>query len=102
LKGNYWNRSICDFCRQGSLYVGGCFEYSKSLYRVSTYLKVFTEYFEELVMEMPIKFEVSVMQVGNSLRITVPKEVAQHLQVKKGDKVVMYSDNSHVVMEKKR
>jgi antitoxin component of MazEF toxin-antitoxin module len=53
-------------------------------------------------MEMPIKFEVSVMQVGNSLRITVPKEVAQHLQVKKGDKVVMYSDNSHVVMEKKR
>ena len=52
-------------------------------------------------MEMPIKFEVSVMQVGNSLRITVPKEVALHLQIKKGDKLIMYSDNSHVVIEKK-
>jgi AbrB family looped-hinge helix DNA binding protein len=51
---------------------------------------------------MPIKFEVSVMQVGNSLRITVPKEVAQHLQIKKGDKLLMYSDNSHVVLEKKK
>ena len=52
-------------------------------------------------MEMPIKFEVSVMQVGNSLRITVPKEVAQHLQIKKGDKLVMYSDNGRVIIEKK-
>lgn len=52
-------------------------------------------------MEMPIKFEVSVMQVGSSLRVTVPKEVAQHLQIKKGDKLVMYSDNSHVILEKK-
>jgi len=52
-------------------------------------------------MQMPIKFEVSVMQVGNSLRITVPKEVARHLQLKKGDKLTMYSDNAHVVLEKK-
>lgn len=52
-----------------------------------------------MVMEMPIKFEVSVMQVGSSLRITIPKEVARHLQIKKGDKLVMYSDNSHVILE---
>jgi AbrB family looped-hinge helix DNA binding protein len=52
-------------------------------------------------MEMPIKFEVSVMQVGNSLRITVPKEVARHLQIKKGDKLIMYSDNGRVILEKK-
>jgi AbrB family looped-hinge helix DNA binding protein len=52
-------------------------------------------------MEMPIKFEVSVMQVGNSLRVTVPKEVAQHLRIKKGDKLIMYSDNSRVIIEKK-
>jgi AbrB family looped-hinge helix DNA binding protein len=50
---------------------------------------------------MPVKFEVSVMQVGSSLRITIPKEVAQHLQVKKGDRLVMYADNSHVILEKK-
>jgi len=54
-----------------------------------------------LVMTMPVKFEVSVMQVGNSLRVTIPKEVAQHLKVKKGDRLTMYSDNSHVILEKK-
>ena len=53
-------------------------------------------------MEMPIKFEVSVMQVGSSLRITVPRQVANHLDIKKGDKLVMYSDNSHVVLAKKK
>jgi bifunctional DNA-binding transcriptional regulator/antitoxin component of YhaV-PrlF toxin-antitoxin module len=53
-------------------------------------------------MEMPIKFEVSVMQVGSSLRITVPRQVAKHLDIKKGDKLVMYSDNSHVVLAKKK
>jgi AbrB family looped-hinge helix DNA binding protein len=50
---------------------------------------------------MPIKFEVSVMQVGNSLRVTVPKQVAQHLQIKKGDKLLMYSDDGRVIIEKK-
>ena len=54
-----------------------------------------------MVMTMPVKFEVSVMQVGNSLRVTIPKEVAQHLKVKKGDRLTMYSDNSHVILEKK-
>ena len=52
-------------------------------------------------MEMPIKFEVSVMQVGSSLRITIPRQVANHLDIKKGDKLVMYSDNSHVILAKK-
>lgn len=52
-------------------------------------------------MQMPIRFEVSVMQVGNSLRITIPKQVAQHLEIKKGDKLVMYSDNGHIILEKK-
>ncbi|MCJ7761825.1 AbrB/MazE/SpoVT family DNA-binding domain-containing protein [Candidatus Bathyarchaeota archaeon] len=37
------------------------------------------------------------LTVGNSLRITVPKEVAQHLQIKKGDKLLMYSDSGRVM-----
>ena len=52
-------------------------------------------------MEMTVKFAVSVMQVGSSLRITVPKEVAAHLNLKKGDMVSMWTDNNHVVLEKK-
>jgi AbrB family looped-hinge helix DNA binding protein len=54
------------------------------------------------VMPMPIKLEVSVMQVGSSLRITIPKEVAQHLDLKKGDKVQLWADNSHICLEKKK
>jgi AbrB family looped-hinge helix DNA binding protein len=53
-----------------------------------------------MVMTMPLKLKVSVMQVGNSLRITLPKEVAAHLDVKKGDKVQMWTDNGHVILEK--
>lgn len=51
---------------------------------------------------MPVKFEVSVMQVGNSFRITIPKELAAHLELGKGDTVVMWADNSHVVLHKKK
>jgi len=52
-------------------------------------------------MEMPVKFELSVMQVGNSLRVTIPKEVAAHLNIKKGDTVELWVDNQHVIVEKK-
>jgi len=54
-----------------------------------------------MVMLMPIKFELSVMQVGNSLRVTIPKEVAKHMNIKKGDTVEMWVDNSHILVEKK-
>jgi len=51
-------------------------------------------------MEMPIKFELSVMQVGNSLRITIPKEVAKHLKLQKGDTVQLWVDDEHIIVEK--
>jgi AbrB family looped-hinge helix DNA binding protein len=52
-------------------------------------------------MEMPVKFEVSVMQVGSSLRITIPKEIANHVNIKKGDTVSLWVDNGHIIAEKK-
>jgi antitoxin component of MazEF toxin-antitoxin module len=51
---------------------------------------------------MPVKFEIKVVQVGNSLKITIPKELSRHLELKKGDTVSMWSDNSHVILEKKK
>lgn len=39
------------------------------------------------------------MQVGNSLRITIPKEIAKHLNFKKGDTVVLWVDNTHAILE---
>ena len=53
-----------------------------------------------MVMEMPVKFKLSVMQVGSSFRVTIPKELAAHLDLKKGDVVSMWADNSHVILEK--
>ena len=51
---------------------------------------------------MPVKFEVSVMQNEKSVRVTIPKELAAHLNLKKGDSVIMWADNSHVILEKKQ
>ena len=50
---------------------------------------------------MPVKFEVSVVLVGKSLKVTIPKEICQHINLKKGDKINMWADNSHIIIEKK-
>jgi len=50
-------------------------------------------------MTMPVKFEISVVLVGKSLKITIPKEIAKHLNLKKGDTVAMWVDNSHIIVE---
>ena len=52
-------------------------------------------------MVMPVKFEIKVVKVGNSLKVTIPIEIAKHLNIKKGDIVLMWVDNKHVIMEKK-
>ena len=51
---------------------------------------------------MPVKFNVSVVLVGKSLKITVPKEICEYLALKKGDTVSMWVDDSHLIVEKKR
>ena len=50
---------------------------------------------------MPVKFEISVVQVGNSFKITIPVEIVRHLNIEKGDTVEMWVDNSHIVVKKK-
>lgn len=52
-------------------------------------------------MAMPIKFEISVVQVGKSLKITIPVEICKHLNIKKGDTVLMSVDDDHIIVEKK-
>jgi len=50
---------------------------------------------------VPVKFEIKVVQVGNSLKITVPKQIVNHIGLKRGDTVLMWADNSHVTIERK-
>lgn len=54
-----------------------------------------------MVMIVPVKFEISVVQVGKSLKITIPKQVSKHLGLKKGSKVELWVDNGHIIVEKK-
>jgi len=54
------------------------------------------------VYPLPVKFEVSVVLVGKSLKVTIPKEVCKLLDLKKGDTVLMWTDNSHLIIEKKK
>jgi antitoxin component of MazEF toxin-antitoxin module len=53
-------------------------------------------------MYMPVKFEMKVVQVGNSLKVTIPVEVARHLEIEKGDTVELWVDNNHMVTQKKK
>lgn len=41
------------------------------------------------------------MQVGNSLRITIPQEIAKHLNLARGDAVELWVENGTMVVEKK-
>jgi antitoxin component of MazEF toxin-antitoxin module len=50
---------------------------------------------------MPIKFEISVVQVGRSLKVTIPVEIVKHLSLKKGDTVLMSVDDGCIIIEKK-
>ena len=50
---------------------------------------------------MPTKFKISVVQVGKSLKVTIPKEICDQLSLKKGDAVAMWADDSHITIEKK-
>jgi len=41
------------------------------------------------------------MQVGTSLRITIPKEIGKHLSLEKGNLVELWVDNHSIIVEKK-
>ena len=49
---------------------------------------------------MPIELKVKVVKIGNSLRITVPKEVAEALELHEGDVVAVGLSNSRMVVRK--
>ena len=41
------------------------------------------------------------MQVGNSLRITIPQELAKHLNIDKADALELWAENQNLIIEKK-
>jgi antitoxin component of MazEF toxin-antitoxin module len=53
-------------------------------------------------MEMPVKFTIKVGTVGHSLKATIPMELAECLDLHKGDKVSMWEESGHIILEKKK
>lgn len=51
-------------------------------------------------MEMPVPFKVKAVKIGNSIRVTIPKEVADYLKIRPGDIVQITVDNSHIIIKK--
>jgi AbrB family looped-hinge helix DNA binding protein len=49
---------------------------------------------------LPIELKVKVVKIGHSLRITVPKEVAEALGLQEGDVVSVGLSNARMVVRK--
>jgi bifunctional DNA-binding transcriptional regulator/antitoxin component of YhaV-PrlF toxin-antitoxin module len=55
-------------------------------------------------MLMPVKFTAKVAKVGHSLKVTVPKELAEcdTIKLKKGDPVFVWEEAGRIIIEKKK
>lgn len=53
-------------------------------------------------MQMLNPFEVKVVRIGNSLRMTIPKKVTNYLEIKEGDTLeIDVTDHTMTVKKKK-
>ena len=49
---------------------------------------------------MPVEFEISVVKVGNSLRMTIPKQIAKAMNLVKGDTLLVSMTNGDMIVRK--
>ncbi len=52
------------------------------------------------MMKMPLTIEVKLTKIGNSLRITVPKDVLRALSWKEGDRLEIGLSDSAMIVKK--
>jgi len=50
---------------------------------------------------MPVPFKVKVGKVGHSLRITIPKQLVDYINIKQGDVLELTADNGSIINLKK-
>ncbi len=50
--------------------------------------------------DLPIEFEVKVVEVGNSLRVAIPVEILRATGIQKGDMLLMTTNDSQIVIRK--
>jgi len=49
---------------------------------------------------MPVPFEVKAVKIGNSIRMTIPKQIANYLKIKEGDTLEITVQDSQMVVKK--
>jgi len=51
-------------------------------------------------MSLPLTMRVKVAKMGNSLRMTIPVDVARTLDIKDGDYLLVGVTNNHIIVKK--
>ncbi len=52
-------------------------------------------------MSVPVRFKIKVGKVGNSLRVVIPKEIAEYVKLEKGQTIEMWADDGRIVIDRK-
>ena len=50
---------------------------------------------------MPIPFKVKAVKIGNSIRMTIPKQIVEYLRISEGDFLEITVQDSKMVVRKK-
>ena len=49
---------------------------------------------------MPVPFKVKAVKIGNSIRMTIPKQIVDYLEIGEGDSLEITVENSTMVVKK--
>jgi len=52
-------------------------------------------------MPKPIKFDLKIGRIGDSLKVTIPLKIAESLDLKKGEILSCYQDGEKIIYVKK-
>jgi len=51
---------------------------------------------------MSVEFKIKVVKIGNSLRITIPKEITEFLKIIEGDTVILTVNDGNIYVKKQK
>jgi AbrB family looped-hinge helix DNA binding protein len=52
-------------------------------------------------MNVPVPFKVKAVKIGNSLRMTIPKQIADYLEINSGDEIEITVQDHEMIVKKK-
>ena len=51
-------------------------------------------------MKVPVPFKVTAVKIGNSIRMTIPKQIVDYLKIERGDTLEVTVQDSEMVVKK--